>query len=91
MENGHGKKPVSPRHCEHNTPPRYSPYAKLAYLVELIVAWKEGVEEAFERKKTKYSELATEATMDRKNKKTKKYFSVEVGCMGFVATSTSSL
>lgn len=33
----------------------WSPTAKLAYVVELTVLWEEGVEEAFERKKNRYS------------------------------------
>lgn len=56
--------------------------------MELTVPWEDGVEEAYERKKTKYSELATEAAQ---NGWKTKIFPVEVGCTGFVATSMTSL
>lgn len=66
----------------------WSPTTKLAYVVELTVPWEEGVEEAYERKKNKYSDLATEASQ---NSWKTSIFPVEVGCRGFVATSTTSL
>ncbi|KAJ8352263.1 hypothetical protein SKAU_G00237390 [Synaphobranchus kaupii] len=63
----------------------WSTTAKLAYVVELTVPWEDGVEEAYERKKNKYSELAIQAAQ---NGWKTKIFPVEVGCRGFVATST---
>ena len=42
----------------------WSKAAKLAYVVELTVPWEEGVEEAYERKKLKYSDLAAEASQN---------------------------
>lgn len=55
----------------------WSTTAKLAYVVELLVPWEDGVEEAYERKMTKYSEMATEAAQ---NDWMIKIFPVEVGC-----------
>ncbi len=66
----------------------WSPTTKLAYVVELTVPWEEGVEEAYERKNNKYSDLAAEASQ---NGWKTNIFPVEVGCRGFVATSTTSL
>lgn len=42
----------------------WSPTAKLAYVVELTVPWEDGAEEAYERKKNKYSDLAAEASQN---------------------------
>lgn len=66
----------------------WSKAAKLAYVMELTVPWEEGVEEAYERKKTKYSDLAAEASQ---NGWKTLIFPVEVGSRGYVATSTTSL
>ena len=66
----------------------WSMAAKLAYVVELTVPWEEGVEEAYERKKTKYSDLAAEASQ---NGWKTLIFPVEVGSRGYVATSTTRL
>ncbi len=66
----------------------WSPTTKLAYVVELTVPWEDGVEEAYERKNNKYSDLAAEASQ---NGWKTSIFPVEVGCRGFVATSTTSL
>ncbi|KAK0151659.1 hypothetical protein N1851_007037 [Merluccius polli] len=66
----------------------WSPTTKLAYVVELTVPWEDGVEEAYERKKNKYSDLAAEASQ---NGWKTNIFPVEVGCRGFVATSTTGL
>ena len=66
----------------------WSKAAKLAYVVELTVPWEEGVEEAYERKKLKYSDLAAEASQ---NGWKTLIFPVEVGSRGYVATSTTSL
>ncbi len=59
----------------------WSPTTKLAYVVELTVPWEDGVEEAYERKKNKYSDLAAEASQ---NGWKTSIFPVEVGCRGFV-------
>ncbi len=48
----------------------------------------EGVEEAYERKKTTYSDLVTEAAQTGWKVK---IFLIEVGCRGFIATSTTRL
>lgn len=52
---------------------------------KLTVPWEDGVEEAFERKCLKYSELPTEATQ---NGWKVRIFPVEVGCRGFHHQST---
>lgn len=62
----------------------WSASAHSALVVELTVPWEDGVEEAFERKKLKYSELAQQAAQ---NGWKVNVFPVEVGCRGFVATS----
>lgn len=56
-------------------------------MVELT-GWEDAVQEAFERKKLRYSELAAEAEQQGWNVK---ICPVEVGCQGFVATSTIRL
>ncbi|KAL3976668.1 homeobox protein Meis3 [Sarotherodon galilaeus] len=61
---------------------------KLAYVIELMVPWEEAIEEAFERKKLRYANLAAEAE-DRGWKI--KVRPVEVGCRGFVASTTAKL
>lgn len=66
----------------------WSPTTKLVYVVELTVPWEEGVEEAYERKKNKYSDLAAEASQ---NGWKTSIFQIEVGYRGFVETSTTSL
>ncbi len=57
----------------------WSPTTKLAYVVELTVPWEDGVEEAYESKKNKYSDLAAEASQ---NGWKTSIFTVDVGCMG---------
>lgn len=42
----------------------WSPAAKLVYVMKLTVPWEEGVEEAYERKKNKYTDLAAEASQN---------------------------
>ena len=59
-----------------------------AYLIELTVPWEDSVEEAYERKKLCYAELAAEAKECGWNTKV---HPVEVGCRGFVASSTIRL
>ena len=61
---------------------------KLVYIIELTVPWEDNVEEAYERKKLRYSNLAAEAE-DRGWKA--RVCPVEVGCRGFVASSTAKL
>ncbi len=63
----------------------WSPTTKLPYVVELTVPWEEGVEEAYVS--NKYFDLAAEASQ---NGWKTIIFSGEVGCRGFVATSTTS-
>lgn len=66
----------------------WSPSQKTAYIIELTVPWDNCVEEAYERKKLRYAELAAEATQRGWNTKV---YPVEVGCRGFVASSTIRL
>src|SRR4029434_8468580 len=66
----------------------WSPSWKAVYIIELTVPWESSVEEAYERKKLRYTELAADATQRGWNAKV---WPVEVGCRGFVATSTSRL
>ncbi|KAL4000609.1 polycystin 1L2 [Sarotherodon galilaeus] len=61
---------------------------KRAYVIELTVAWEEAIEEAFEHRKLRYANLAAEAE-DRGWKI--KVRPVEVGCRGFVASTTAKL
>ncbi|KAK2831157.1 hypothetical protein Q7C36_016243 [Tachysurus vachellii] len=66
----------------------WSASLKLVYIIELTVPWESAVEEAYELKKLRYAELATDAQQQGWNVKV---HPVEVGCRGFVATSTSRL
>ena len=66
----------------------WSTKAKTALLIELTVPWEEGIEAAFERKKTKYSDLAAEC---REAGWKTTIYPVEVGCRGFVGQSTTRL
>ena len=63
----------------------WSPSLKSVYITELTVPWENSVEEAYERKKLRYTELAADA--QQRGWKAKVY-PVEVGCRGFVASST---
>ena len=58
------------------------------YIVELTVPWEDAVEEAYERKHLRYSELA--ASCEQRGWKTR-VCPVEVGCRGFVGKSTTRL
>lgn len=60
----------------------------LVYIIKLMVPWEAAVEEAYERKKVRYAELAADA---RQNGWDAKIRPVEVGCRGFTATLTSRL
>ena len=66
----------------------WSASLKQVYIVELTVPWESAMEEAYERKKLRYAELAADA--QQRGWKAK-VCPVEVGCRGFVATSTSRL
>ena len=66
----------------------WSSTCKLIYIIELTVPWEDSIEEAHERKKLRYSNLAAEAE-DRGWKV--RVRPVEVGCRGFVASSTAKL
>ncbi|MGH0140139.1 UNVERIFIED_CONTAM: hypothetical protein FKN15_010183 [Acipenser sinensis] len=60
----------------------WSGSARLVHLVELTVPWEDAVDEAYERKKLRYAQLATEA--EQRGWRVRVY-PVEVGCRGFVA------
>ncbi|MGH0123308.1 UNVERIFIED_CONTAM: hypothetical protein FKN15_067757 [Acipenser sinensis] len=64
----------------------WSGSARLVHLVELTVPWEDAVDEAYERKKLRYAQLATEA--EQRGWRVRVY-PVEVGCRGFVAHSTT--
>lgn len=61
---------------------------KSCYIIELTVPWEGAVEEAYERKKSKYAEIAAQA---RSNGWRVEVLPVEVGCRGFVARTTTGL
>ncbi|KAK7898520.1 hypothetical protein WMY93_019373 [Mugilogobius chulae] len=58
------------------------------FIVELTVPWEEANDEAYERKKLRYSQLAAEA---EERGWSVLVYPVEVGCRGFVANSTIRL
>ncbi|XP_036000718.1 C-type lectin domain family 4 member A-like [Fundulus heteroclitus] len=64
------------------------PRVELVYIIELTVPWEGAIEEAFERKKLRYTNLAAEAQQQGWNVNVRP---VEVGCRGFIASSTSRL
>uniref|UniRef100_A0A3P9H1W7 Reverse transcriptase domain-containing protein n=1 Tax=Oryzias latipes TaxID=8090 RepID=A0A3P9H1W7_ORYLA len=66
----------------------WSSTLKLVYIVELTVPWESAIEEAYERKMLRYAELAADAKEQGWSVKVRP---VEVGCRGFVATSTPRL
>lgn len=66
----------------------WSPSLKTVYIIELTVPWENSTNEAYERKKLRYIELAADA--QQRGWKAKVY-PVEVGCRGFVASSTIRL
>ncbi|XP_059360386.1 taste receptor type 1 member 3-like [Carassius carassius] len=61
---------------------------KKVFIIELTVPWKDSVDEAYERKHLRYADLAAEARHHGWNTEVRP---VEVGCRGFVATSTTRL
>ena len=56
--------------------------------MELTVPWESSVEEAYERKKLRYMELAADAKQQGWKVRVRP---VKVDCRGFVTTSTSRL
>ena len=66
----------------------WSASIKLVYIIELTVPWECSVEEVYERKRLRYAELAADVQQRGWRAKVRP---VEVGCRGFVATSTSRL
>ncbi|KAE8284703.1 hypothetical protein D5F01_LYC16136 [Larimichthys crocea] len=60
----------------------------LKKLVDLTVPWEDSMEEAYERKHLRYSELAADARHRGWNAEVRP---VEVGCRGFVGTLTTKL
>ncbi|KAJ8362447.1 hypothetical protein AAFF_G00373990 [Aldrovandia affinis] len=66
----------------------WSTSQKLLVIVELTVPWEAAVGEAYERKRLKYSDIAAEAEQRGWRAQV---LPVEVGCRGFVATSTTKL
>lgn len=60
----------------------------IVYIIELTVPWEAAVEDVFERKRLKYTELAAEAEQCRWKAKV---CPVEIGCRGFVSKSTIRL
>lgn len=66
----------------------WSNSCRCVFIVELTVPWEEAIDEAYERKKLRYSHLAAEA---EGRGWTVKVRPVEVGCRGFVANSTVRL
>lgn len=63
----------------------WSPSLKAVNIIELTVPWEGATEEAYERKKLRYTELAADAQHRGWNAQV---YPVEVGCRGFVAAST---
>ena len=66
----------------------WSTLQKLLFIVELTVLWEAAVGEAYERKRLKYSDIATKAEQRGWRAQV---LPVEVWCRGFVATSTTKL
>lgn len=66
----------------------WSPSIKKVYIIELTVPWEDSMEEAYERKHLRYADLAAEAKHCGWNTEV---CPVEVGCRGFVGTSTTKL
>lgn len=66
----------------------WSKSCRRVFIVELTVPWEEAIDEAFERKRLRYANLAAEAEEKGWNVKV---WPVEVGCRGFVANSTTRL
>ena len=63
----------------------FSTAKKLLVMIELTVPWESRIDEAYERKKLKYSDLCDSC---RERGWSVWCYPVEVGCRGFVGTST---
>ncbi|KAL7867202.1 hypothetical protein AOLI_G00150160 [Acnodon oligacanthus] len=66
----------------------WSPSLKSVYITELTVPWENSAEEVYKRKKLCHTELAADAQQRGWNAKV---YLFEVGCRGFVASSTIGL
>ncbi|KAJ8014448.1 hypothetical protein DPEC_G00040330 [Dallia pectoralis] len=66
----------------------WSPSLKSVYIIELTVPWESSTEEAYEHNKLRYTDLAADA---QQRGWRAKIYPVEVGCRGFVASSTTRL
>ena len=66
----------------------WSSSRKVVLIIELTVPWEAAVGEAYERKQLKYADIAAEAEQRGWRARV---LPVEVGCRGFVATSTTRL
>lgn len=66
----------------------WSKSCRRVFIVELTVPWEDNIDEAFERKRLRYANLAADAEARGWNVKV---WPVEVGCRGFVARSTTRL
>ena len=66
----------------------WSKTCRRVFIVELTVPWEDAIDEASERKRLRYANLAAEAEGRGWNVKV---WPVEVGCRGFVARSTTGL
>ncbi|XP_061886207.1 uncharacterized protein LOC133636324 isoform X3 [Entelurus aequoreus] len=66
----------------------WSMSCRRVFIVELTVPWEDAIDEAFQRKRLRYTNLAAEAEARGWNVKV---WPVEVGCRGFVASSTTKL
>ncbi len=66
----------------------WSDSSRAVYFIELTVPWEDATDEAYERKKLRYSDLKAEAEQRGWRASVRP---VEVGCRGFIATSTLNL
>ena len=66
----------------------WSTSLKTVYIIELTVPWENSMEEAYECEKLRYADLASETMQSGWNANV---YPVEVGCRGFVASSTIRL
>ncbi|MGH0123030.1 UNVERIFIED_CONTAM: hypothetical protein FKN15_067115 [Acipenser sinensis] len=63
----------------------WSGSARLVHLVDLTVPWEDAVDEAYEKKKLRYAQLAAEAEQRGWRVRCRGFVEVEVGYRGFVA------
>ncbi len=66
----------------------WSDSSRAVYFIELTVPWEDATDEAYERKKLRYSDLKAEAEQRGWRASVRP---VEVGCRGFITTSTLNL